>query len=434
MKINVKGLVFVGAAAAIMLSAGAANAVVSETQATTRAAGATDTVTSQKYTEGRYEWYDNKQGNAPATNSNDWASIDKYPSMKTMADRTITNVANTAALVQTGDDKLTTAAAVKAYANGGTNGELARFNSSGQLNSTHIVTTTETTTTNGPRQWKSGYTGSETDVPSEAAVLNALDTLATNLGGSTAKQTKSDSANDTTYKLGYTGDTWATLSTDNTTNYTKVDTTTKATPKIVLDTNRIVAAGTTAADFATAADTSATADKLTTVKSVKTYADSKVSSNETIANISSSSTTTAPNEKVVKALDTAKLDKNNTTDHKIGYNGGWELLSAAVSDDNQGFVTVTGAQDGSVTIGASAATTASAIGSASSSSSKTLVTDYAVKQYVATAGLGGELQDMPAACKDATKHCALVSTWVPATTGDNPVAAHMELRWTEMAQ
>ena len=82
MKINVKGLVFVGAAAAIMLSAGGAYATATKTQ---HAEGNATQVTSQKYTEATYEHWADKVADVADLSSGQENSPDLYPSMNVLS-------------------------------------------------------------------------------------------------------------------------------------------------------------------------------------------------------------------------------------------------------------------------------------------------------------------------------------------------------------
>ncbi len=336
MKIKVKGLVFVGAAAAILLSAGAANAAK-----TARSSDASGVVTSQKYSDEKYEyWSDKVDGTVKgsdlvtaATNEN------KYPSMASMKEYTNPSTANS--------------------------GELVTYNPTGLLGSTHIVTRAESITQNGAYEWKDGYEGSETRVPSEKAVVKALDAVESSI-----------------HQNAVNGSTYVTV----TPEAGEAGTTVAITPAMLV---------TAAADV-----TSANGAKLVTASAVQKK--------------------TGANEKMMVA----------------NADGAWTSISNAVLDGT--YVDVSGVNsNGAVTLditsakittsGAQLAASDDGTGTNANGDEADLVTAKAVKEYVASTGLGGELAAMPDTCKNSTAHCALVSTW----DANN---SKMTLTWTPMAQ
>jgi len=233
MKVKIKGLVFVGFAAAIL----SANAMAAQR---TRPAGSSNTVTSQAFTEAKYEWLSDKVGTTPAGDSELWDSEDAYPSMKvlsgvmdtidsnqvtgstyidadTSGDHTqvlikTDQIADTVAKIDAGGTPLTTAGAVEDYvnvrgvkvngsalnpdANKDVNVTVAPGTGDGTIavNGTDVAVTNAEVTTNKLMQGTntgSVITSSATDTqyPSALAVYNAL-TDTSNVGNGTISATQ----------------------------------------------------------------------------------------------------------------------------------------------------------------------------------------------------------------------------------------------------
>lgn len=445
MKIKVKGLVFVGAAAAIMLSAGAANAAKTPR---TPAASTASVVTSQKYTESTYEYVADK---VSAITDDNKGSEDQYPSNKAATDYLQKKVGGTMTSNTNTDGKLVTATS-----------------EAGSVVYTDITKSTSNNAASGTGWYATNPENralSDYEVPSEKAMVEYVDTglntLKTNLGGDGNKQNYSNSSSGV-YKVGHTGQTWATLGAN---DYVSIDNTTDVNaPKIQLASGRITTAvtdvnsttGTAASNLVTASavqkkqtvdkyqvsknkewtDASGAVDGGTYVgvdKTTRTDGGVDLDIKSTmIQSANSDANGNDPADNVNVAGNSAKLatagvvQRKQTADkYQVSKNKEWTDLYGAVNVDNNGFITKTdNTSTGAVTLNVNAVKTAAAIGSASNADSTTLVTDYAVKQYVATAGLGGELAAMPDACKYTDAHCALVSTW------DGTKAV---LNWTVMA-
>ena len=328
MTIKIKNFCFVGIAAA-MLSATAANAAQR-----TRTEGSANVVTSQKYTESRYEYLSDKVGTTPAADSGLWDSEDAYPSMKTLTgaiDALEESIGGDTAKQPAVDGKIMVGTLT------GTNGDVPDW----------------TGMNDAVKEKSGGYI----DITDEAGNTGAIE-----LDIDSTKITSSSTLTDNSAKLAREGDVKGYAD-------SKVEDTIDSTHNTIAPSGRAVSAalatvnstltnldgdnfytdvvdvaasGTEGVDYVPAhkevqiiqnnlvtttagvADTTTNGSKLTTGSAVKGYADSKVNGTTTL---SSSSTTTAPNEKLVYDSLALKEDTANkataivTDSTAQGYNG-----------------------------------------------------------------------------------------------------------------
>lgn len=233
MKIKVKGLVFVGFAAAIM-------------SASAMADPSGTTITSLAYTESTYQKKDNIQTSFTSANEN---STTQYPSMGAVTAKITSAMSGIQTYSQgTGisiDNGVISNSGVTSVtasnATTGTNGTISVSTAGGDavevavkgLKSAAYVDTTTDTTLAG--------TGNTGKLPTAATVKTYADT----------KQTQSN-ATSGTYKVGHTGTSWATLGAE---GYVTIDNTTAASPKIKLDaTNKINNSGSVASNATSSND------------------------------------------------------------------------------------------------------------------------------------------------------------------------------------
>lgn len=267
MKIKVKGLVFVGFAAAIM-------------SASAMADPSGTTITSLAYTEDTYQKLSNIQTSFTDNNKN---SDTLYPSMGAVTSAigaisdSLTGVEVTsnklngtttsgqkigdlAAGSQAGQDQVMypSAAAVKEYAQkiqigaAADNGKLLVVDSAGKI-SMSAETGANTYQTkagsgdaNKVADGAGGWKALNSDISNTAVAVNGYDTGngATTAAIRSYAQPKSDAASGT-YKVGHTGTSWVTLGTE---GYVKIDSTNVNTPKITLDSDKINNSGSVASN------------------------------------------------------------------------------------------------------------------------------------------------------------------------------------------
>lgn len=276
MKIKVKGLVFVGFAAAIL----SANAMA------TNDSPSGTTITSLAYTDATYQKLNNmtKQGDS-TTNvlGTGTGTDDKYPSEKAVAtaigaiSESLTGVEVTsnklngtstqgqkigdlAAGNAAGQDQVMypSAAAVKEYAQkiqigaAADSGKLLVVDSAGKI-SMSAETGANTYQTkagsgdaNKVADGAGGWKALNSDISDTAVAGNGYDTGngATTAAIRSYTQSKSD-ATSGTYKVGHTGTSWVTLGTD---GYVTIDNTNVNTPKIKLDSTKINNSGSVASN------------------------------------------------------------------------------------------------------------------------------------------------------------------------------------------
>lgn len=168
------------------------------------------------------------------------------------------------------------------------------------------------------------------------------------------------------------------------------------------------------------------ANKLPTASAVKTYVDSKATAaaSDILADtpdatdddhaLTNAATTTALN---------GKQDKDTTNVYKVGLNGTWTAVNSAVADSGA-HITTTNETDGSVTINVSDTTN---VGSGITASSTSLTEGKAVYEYVQSQTGGNVIPAKPDTCT-ATDPCALVTegnniVWKPIAQSEATVGA-----------
>lgn len=177
MKIKVKGLVFVGFAAAVFASSAMADPAIS-------GQNAKNTVTSKYYVEHNFQKIGSRVTETPADDSNDWNSTTKYPSMAVLK-----SVKNEVTAIDVND---------------GDNGYVT-VSESQQNPGTFTVGLANTPATTAAGITGTTATGDDTTLVTAAAVKNALDT------GITSTSTETDATVPTslavqTYVNGYAQD------------------------------------------------------------------------------------------------------------------------------------------------------------------------------------------------------------------------------------
>ena len=451
MKIKVKGLVFVGFAAAVFASSAMADPAIS-------GQNAKNTVTSKYYVEHNFQKIGSRVASAPANDSEDWNSTTKYPSMavlKSVKDTAddINVVADSAGLVNvtegTGDNvgtftvglanaPATTAAGITGTTAMGDSTTLVTAAAVKNALDTAITATSSETDATVPtslavQTYVNGYVNgyaqdkSKIDAATETEGANNTTVYTTTISSSSANDEYPTSRNVYQYVesriTGVAGNYQPSLTTSQTGLYVGHNTGSATTWQ------QLEAAQTTGNQAST---------DYVTIKYNST--DSVYDINLNAANVTSSSSDIATNTDKL-ATSGAVYDfvsggyqaKDSTTTPKVGYNGGWSALTGTTP-----YVTVT-YNNGNTEVAVTNTTTTGNYATQFVSSTDTnssnrnkLATSGDVYDFV-TAQLGGaKIPAIPSACTTAAGSgawCALVYGKTGGTN-DNPTYG---LIWTIMA-